>query len=141
MVKVIGECSVCGDTKSLLGSGLCGSCSGKRGGRPARKPVDESVLSPALIPVIQTVKVKPRKTPSFDILEYLFGDDVDPITDEKSGKDGEGLDSTLLVIGAGVALIVIYALYGDRLKGLIVKLTSKLEGGKKPDNPYSAPAV
>jgi len=136
MVKVIGECSVCGDTKSLLGSGLCGSCSGKRGGRPARKPVDESILSPALIPVIQPVKAKIRKSPSFDILEYLFGDDVAPIVDEKSGDNGE----VWLVVGAGVVLIVIYALYGDRLKGLIGKLSSKLEGGK-PDNPYSAPAV
>jgi len=147
-----GICKDCGAEGALFGfSGLCTQCMAARSAQTRRANRDKRVHAPVVAPVEQKkslsiidkgpVKVKTRSnSKAVGVLEYLFGDDVVPITDEKSGENEGGLDSTWLVIGAGVALIVIYALYGDRLKGLIEKLTSKLGVGK-PDNPYSAPVV
>jgi len=143
-----GICKDCGAEAVIFGnSGLCTHCMTQRSAKTRRANRDKRALAHVeqkkTLSIIDKgpVKVKTRSnSKAVGVLEYLFGEDVVSITDEPSGKDGEGLDSTWLVIGAGVALIVIYALYGDRLKGLIEKLTSKLGVGK-PDNPYSAPVV
>lgn len=137
MVKKIGLCSDCGLEKSLLGNGKCGSCSGKLGGRPPGKLVKAPVLSPLPVPVKMKTVLKPDSPAG--LLEYLFSDDAGPITDEKPGDDA-GLDSTWLILCAGIVLIIIYAVYGDRLKGLFGRLSGASAPGKN-QNPYNFPGA
>jgi len=140
MPKKIGECRSCGEIRPLLQNGLCGSCSGKRGGRPAR----EAAMADALATVLtagpaEAAMILPKKP-----VKGFWSDLIDEgEKDESIEDDGDpfSLDSPVVLIGAAILVVLCYALFGDQLKSMISKLNSgltstisKLDG--PPDNPY-----
>jgi hypothetical protein len=125
MIKKLGECKTCGETRPLMSNGYCGSCSGKRGGRPAR----EAAMADALATVLSTghpveaSSVLPKKQAYKDFWADLMdeGEQESSIEDE---RDSFSLDSPAVLIVAAVLVVICYAMFGDQLREMISKLTS-----------------
>lgn len=139
MPKKIGECRSCGEIRPLMQNGLCGSCSGKRGGRPAR----EAAMADALATVLtagpaEAAMILPKKPD-----KGFWSDMIDEgEKDESIEDDGEplSLDSPVVLIGVAVLVLVCYALFGDQLREMISKVSSglavSLPKTEAPSNPY-----